>query len=105
MANFKKFTRYTNGSIDKNRSGLNFLILRKPLKLEDSSDDLYVSVSQDLLKRPELLSFKAYGISDLWWAIYEYNGIKDPLFDLQVGQILKIPQLQRLINAINDINK
>jgi hypothetical protein len=104
MANFKRYSRYTNGSIDKNRSGINFLILRKPLNLKEDSTDLFVTIGQDLLKRPELISSKAYGIPDLWWAIYEYNGIKDPLFDLKLGQVLKIPELSRLINAIQKIN-
>lgn len=105
MANFKRYTRYTNGNIDKNRIGINFIILRKPLNLEEAENDTFISISQDLINRPDLISYKAYGTPDLWWAIYEYNGIRDPLFNMQPGQIIKIPQLQRLTDAIEALNK
>jgi hypothetical protein len=105
MANFKKLTRYTNGNIDKNRTGLNFIVLRRPLFLPEASNDTFINIGQDLINRPDLISYKAYGTTDLWWAIYEYNNIRDPLFDLQIGQIIKIPQLQRLTDAIEAMNK
>lgn len=100
MANFKKYTRYTNGHTFTNRENQAFLILRSPLNLPPDSGDTYVTITQDIVNRPDLISFKAYNTVDLWWVIYEYNGIIDPLFDLKTGQILKIPTFQRVTAAI-----
>jgi hypothetical protein len=105
MANFKKNTRYTNGQIDTNRSGKQFLVLRKALKLEPNSGDVFVAITQDILQRPDLIAHKAYGIPELWWAIYEFNGIHDPLFELKLGQTIRIPAIKRVLEAIDSMNK
>jgi len=103
MANFKTNTRYTNGSVAKNRTGKDFLVLRRSLFLKEASTDTLVVVTQEYLHRPDLLSSKVYGTPDLWWAIYEFNNIRDPLFDIKLGQILRIPDINRLLKAIADI--
>ena len=103
MANFKEFTRYTNGVADKNRSGQDFLVLRKPLNLEPQESDTFVTVSQELLNRPDMISYDVYGTVDLWWVIFEFNKINDPLFDLKLGQQIRIPDKDRVIEAINKI--
>lgn len=104
MANFRNLTRYTNGYTFKDRSGNDFLVLRQALELEPGDDDILVTVDQNILRRPDLISTKAYGSPELWWAIYEFNGIKDPLFELYIGQILRIPNKERLIEAIDRLN-
>lgn len=103
MANFKRLSRYTNGIVTKNRSGKDFLTLRKPLNLEKSDGDVFVTITQDIEMRPDLISNKAYGTPDLWWVIYEFNGVRDPLFDLRAGQILRIPELERVLDSIDSI--
>lgn len=100
MAAFKKNTRYTNGQLAKNRSGKSFLILRNKLNLEPDEGDVLVTISKDLLYRPDLISNNAYGTPDLWWVIFEFNGISDPLFGLRIGQTLKIPEINRVLQAI-----
>lgn len=103
MANFKKYTRYTNGFITKNRSNTSFLVLRSPLGLEKADGDIFVTINQDLLNRPDLISQKTYDTPDLWWVIYEFNNIKDPLFELTIGQVLRLPDKTRVLNAIEKI--
>lgn len=105
MANFKRFTRYTNGTVTKTRDNEDFLVLRKPLELEEAEGDVFVTITQDLTKRPDLIADKAYGNRALWWAIYEFNEVTDPMFDLQPGRILRIPKLERLLAAIGRLNK
>lgn len=105
MANFKVFSRYTNGIIDKNRSGEDFLTLRKPLNLEEAKGDIFVRITQELEQRPDLIAFKAYRNHDLWWAIYEFNNINDPLFDLVQGQTLRLPEKERLLAAIEALGQ
>jgi hypothetical protein len=104
MANFKEHTRYTGGQVATDREGRNFLVLRKPLNLSQSSGDIFVNITQDIINRPDLISFKAYGYPDLWWVILEYNGIKDPIFDLKIGQTLRIPEINRVLAAISALN-
>jgi hypothetical protein len=103
VANFKSNTRYTNGVIATNRSGKDFLVLRKSLKLEEDSTDTFIIVTQQFEKRPDLVSDEAYGTPDLWWTIYEFNNIRDPFFELKAGQILRIPALDRVLEAISQL--
>jgi hypothetical protein len=105
MANFKPLSRYTNGIVTQNRSGQDFLVLRPPLRLEPSDDDIFVTVTEQFVLRPDLVGFTAYGDRSLWWAIYEFNNIRDPFFELKAGQILRIPSRQRVITAISELNK
>ena len=103
MANFKRSSRYVNRSIESNRNGKRFIVLREPLNLEPSSGDIYVTITQELLQRPDLIAQKAYGDRELWWIIYEFNNISDPLFDLQLGQIIRIPTLSRVQEVLSTI--
>lgn len=103
MANFKPLSRYTNGIVTSNRSGVNFLFLRRPLKLAEDDGDVFVMVTQDLEKRPDLVAYKAYGNPTLWWVIYEFNQIRDPFFGLKAGMLLRIPALERVMEAIDNL--
>jgi hypothetical protein len=103
MANFNNNSRYARGTATTNRSGKTFLILRKPLNLQEDAGDILVTITQDIAMRPDLIADRAYGDASLWWAIYEFNGIRDPLFDLKPGQILRIPELERLLAAIKEL--
>lgn len=105
MATFKKNNRYTNGFSSKNRAGTDFLLLRTALNLTPDSGDVFVSVKQEDILRPDLISQKAYGQPDLWWVILEYNNIQDPLFELKESQILKIPAIERVLAAIANLGK
>lgn len=105
MANFKRNTRYTNGLSSKNRAGTDFLLLRKSLSIQPDPGDTLVAVKQEDILRPDLISYKAYGQPDLWWAILEYNNIQDPLFELKESQILKIPSIDRVLAAIQKLGK
>jgi len=105
MANFKLNTRYTNGFTAKTRSGSPFMLLRKPLNLTNDPGDTLVAIKQEDVLRPDLISQKAYGNPTLWWVILEYNNIADSLFELREGQILKIPDINRVLIAIRNIGK
>ena len=104
MAHFKPFSRYQNGTVSYSRDGSKFLVLRQPLNLSPDNTDTYVTITQDLVQRPDLISYKAYSTVDLWWAIYEYNNIRDPFFDLKLGTILKIHSKERILAAASRIN-
>lgn len=102
MANFKRLSRYASGLIATNRNNKPFLVLRRPLQLSPGEDDIIIEITQEYVKRPDLISTKVYGTPDLWWVIYEFNGIMNPLFDLKIGQILRIPNLNRVLDVIQN---
>jgi len=105
MANFKIQSRYTNGIKTKDRSDKDFLVLRQPLNLVEDAGDVFVTITKDIANRPDLISYKAYNTIDLWWVIYEFNGIKDPLFEMVEGKIIRIPEKNRVLKAISEMNK
>ncbi len=103
MANFQGQSRYNNGLVTKNRAGKSFLVLRQPLNLVEDAGDVLVTVDNRFVNRPDLVADLAYGDSTLWWVIYDFNGIRDPLFDLKLGTILRIPALERVLAAIDQL--
>jgi hypothetical protein len=105
MANFKKTSRYKRAVVTSNRSGQNFIILRNPISLEPDQGDTFFTVTQEVQKRPDLISQTFYGNPDYWWVIYEFNQIRDPLFELKIGQILRIPALERVLAAIEQLEE
>ena len=105
MANFKKTSRYSKATVATNRLNKNFILLRRPLELSEDQGDTFFTVTQEVLKRPDLISQNFYGDANYWWVIYEFNGIKDPLFELKMGQILRIPDISRVLEAISKLEE
>lgn len=103
MANFKDTSRYFGKEVKENRNGKLFLPLKNILNLKESSNDTFFTITGDIVRRPDIISFAVYNDPDYWWAIYEYNEIKDPFFDLKAGQTLRIPNLDRLKEAIAEM--
>jgi hypothetical protein len=100
MANFRSTSRYSRAIVTTNRDNKPFILLRRPLELEPDQGDTFFEVTQEVLQRPDLIAQTFYGSVDYWWAIYEFNGVRDPLFQLKLGQVLRIPDLGRLLQAI-----
>lgn len=105
MANFKSTSRYGRGIAAKTRDNKNFLVLRRPIELTEDASDVFITVTQDYVKRPDLLSYNVYGTTEYWWVIYEFNNIRDPLFGLKRGQILRIPAIERVLAAIEQLGE
>lgn len=103
MATFKPLNRYTNGISTFTRNNVQFLMLARPLALELDNTDVYITLTADLIARPDLIAHKAYGNSTLWWAILQYNSIRDPIFELRSGQVLRIPTMDRVNTAIQQL--
>lgn len=101
MANFKSTSRYKRAVVTSNRSNKNFIILRRPIEITEDQGDTFITITQEILKRPDLISQVAYGNSEYWWVIYEFNNIRDPLFELKLNQILRIPAIERVLAAIS----
>jgi hypothetical protein len=104
MARFLTGSRYTNGVVSVNRDGQQFLVLRDLLVLAPDPSDSFLNITNEMINRPDIISFIAYNRPDLWWAIFDVNNIKNPYADLQVNQRLRIPELTKLLAAINTLN-
>ena len=51
----------------------------------------YYRVSASDVMCPDMISKKVYGVEQFWWVICLVNNIVNPLLDIKVGTILKIP--------------
>jgi len=81
-------TRITRGS-------LNVLQIR-PIPKSDS--DVLYEVQPQFTHRPDLLAFSVYGTPKLWWVFAQRNMdvLKDPVFDLEAGIKIFLPQQNQL---------
>ena len=50
--------------------------------------------------RPDLISQRLYGTTDLWWFIMWLNGISDPWHDLLPHVALKYIDISKIENAV-----
>lgn len=103
MANFKNTSRYSHAIVTTNRDSKNFITLRRPIELSPDQGDTFFEVTQEVLLRPDLISQTFYGNTEYWWVIYEFNEIRDPFFELKLGQVLRIPALERVLIAISKL--
>jgi hypothetical protein len=53
----------------------------------------YHRVSEEEIARPDLISYRLYGTHVYWWIICLVNAMSNPLMDLEVGDVLTIPNL------------
>lgn len=57
-------------------------------------------VTQDERGAPDLISFREYGTSDLWWYIMAYNGIAR-WKEIVEGVSLKIPEHASILSIVS----
>jgi len=55
--------------------------------------------------RPDLISFKCYQNSQVWWILMKYNDIIDPFSELVSGVVLKVPDFKDIQNFQREIKK
>jgi hypothetical protein len=64
-----------------------------PLVPDFTQADDFV-ITQQYVKRPDLLSYDLYGDSNFWWVfvLYNRNLILDPINDLTLGKKIIVPR-------------
>jgi len=75
-------------------------IWRKP-NIDMTGHSRYVVKASDL-SRIDLIAYRVYRDSSLWWAICMVNGISNPLEDLSVSDILLLPKKENISKAFAD---
>lgn len=58
----------------------------------------YYRIQENDLMRMDLISFRVYGSSEYWWIIATINGVEDLFHDMEVGQLLTIPNKLDIYN-------
>ena len=53
----------------------------------------YYRITEEDTMRPDMISYKAYGSVAYWWVVMLVNGVQDVLTDINVGDLLKIPNI------------
>jgi hypothetical protein len=56
----------------------------------------YFTLSRAFIGRPDLLSIQVYGNQKYWWLLLKYNNIDDIWNDMEVGDIISIPDVNDL---------
>ena len=46
------------------------------------------------------LAEKYLGDQNMWWILLQYNGLIDPIHDIRIGQVLRIPDRTSLISYL-----
>ena len=90
---YKIYEEDKNGNmiIDLTRSSINPFI--------NVGTERIISVPEDYVMRPDLLSIAAYGTADYLDLILKYNGISNP-FSLYEGQVIAIPDISAYKGAL-----
>ena len=66
------------------------------------ADDTKYTIQKEFENRPDLLAYKLYNDSSLWWVFSVRNPsiLKDPIFDMQAGVSIYLPKLSVLRSAL-----
>jgi len=96
-ATYSKYSPYY--STDQNSGYLN---VWNSIVLPVLPDDILFTVTKSYEYRPDLLAFDLYGQVNLWWvfAVRNLDVIQDPIFDLQAGTKIYLPQLTTLKSTL-----
>lgn len=62
----------------------------------DPTDKLFIIKRQDWVHRPDLMAYDYYGNDMLFWVFGVRNGLKDLIFDIELGSVLWFPNRKRL---------
>jgi hypothetical protein len=68
----------------------------------ENSDDVRYAIEPQYTHRPDLLAYDLYGDKNLWWVFAQRNMdiIKDPVYDLEPGVEIFIPQGESLLRVL-----
>ena len=104
-----KSSRYANCKVFKDDDGNLFLDLNDIMDIPESDADEFIKVNSQFEYRLDLISELYYGTERYWWIIalangpdeYGNGGIMDPINDVTIGTVLRIPSIQSVQKIIN----
>lgn len=78
-----------------NYDGVNLYSFPWTASIDSGEGDKYIYYT--INNRLDQLANEYYGDPKLWWIIAQVNDINDPLIDLEIGMMLRIPPLTSII--------
>jgi len=101
LAPIASSSRYRNTRLykDLTLNKVYFGSWRPPNVIERLPSTIHIVVA-DEMNRPDLISFRVYSRSDLFWAIAMRNGVLMPITDLTKGQSLQCPHIEDVMSAL-----
>lgn len=91
------YSRYHETPIS-NYNGVETFIEWRPPFFGNVNEYIY-TVNATEVNNIDAIAYKVWGMSELWWVILYHNKVNDP-FTLEVGQRLKIPDYNRVIEVL-----
>lgn len=70
----------------------------------NSSNLILYEIKTDERHRPDLVSYRAYGLSDMGWLVTLVSGLDDPLDALPVGFDIALPPVSFVRSAIREVS-
>jgi hypothetical protein len=95
--NYSKYSPYYSTN-----QNLGYLDVWNPVNIPALPDDILFTVTKSYEYRPDLLAYDLYKQVGLWWVFASRNldVIQDPIFDLQAGTKIYLPQLTTLKSTL-----
>ena len=63
------------------------------------------SIKYGEIQRPDMISYRLYGLTDYWWIICKVNQIDDLWNDLYVGMDLVVPDVRDIEKYYSKVRK
>jgi len=57
------------------------------------------------IQRPDILSYRIYGLSGYWWILCKFNQIDDVWNDMEVGMDIIIPNINDIERYYNNVRR
>lgn len=90
-----------NMMVTATRNGVEYFdISYNYLVRENLHEAGYVIVKQNEVHRPDLIAHRIYGDTRFWWVLMEYNGFMDMFNDLEEDVVVRYPEKNSLLKAI-----
>jgi len=79
-----------------------FLDLASFPVIPKNPDDVLFAINKTYQYRPDLLAYDLYEDTGLWWvfALRNPNTIRDPIFDMKIGNRIFLPKKATITGAI-----
>jgi len=74
------------------------------IDIPGQTNDVQFTITSLYMHRPDLLAYDIYRDSQLWWvfAVRNKEVLKDPIYDFVPGQVIFLPQLNSIRQALGN---
>ncbi len=97
----QRHSRYRGTDIHRDDGVIDFGEWKPPV-ISSVNERLYVVTQQDV-NRPDLIAYRFYGATELWWVAPYYNNVPDP-WTFETGDRLRMPTLDAVLAGLSAVN-